>query len=63
MYAHPLVGMGLTLGLITLPDVMMEITFQAMVALVIAMLRKVSLRLMVPQRFRRSAEMESIMNI
>ena len=55
--------MGLTLGSITLPDVMMATTFQAMVALVIAMLRKDSLRLMVPQRFKRSVETESIMDI
>jgi type II secretory pathway component PulJ len=55
--------MGLTHGSITLPDVMMATTFQAMVALVIAMLRKVSLRSTVLQRFKRFAEMESIMDI
>ena len=55
--------MGLTHGSITLPDVMMATTFQAMVALVIVMLRKVSFRLMVPQRLMKSVEMELIMDI
>jgi hypothetical protein len=55
--------MGLTVGSIAQLDVMTAIIFQGMVALVIAMLRKDSLRSMVLQRFMKSVETELIMNI
>jgi hypothetical protein len=55
--------MGLTHGSIAQLDVMTAIIFQGMAALVIAMLRKDSLRSMVPQRFMKSVETESIMDI